>query len=266
MEEWVCPSCGTSNDDERDKCIYCGRLRPPPPKAPVTYRVSSTADGPKAGPMAKVAIFSAIVLILLVAGGLWSDRHKTSAEEKLQPVNGIYEIDGYYFVNVSEEDPDRVGEVSRMLALSGTMELTEGEIDAHRFIAPIEGCVYFQVPVWIFWLEEGSGYDRTSWCAVFEDGEDESVYWSPNAYEYTDAESFSPMILDGRNQFTFTLSAFTVAPMVNGKPTLDGYNGYHMAVSLGDSVVGFETREAAEQFHESLTDLDFWDKWMNGRL
>lgn len=66
---------------------------------------------------------------------------------ELQADNGIYKIGSYYFVDVSEEDPDRVGEVSRMLTLTGTMELDEGAIDASRLIAPIEGCVFFQLPV-----------------------------------------------------------------------------------------------------------------------
>lgn len=83
------------------------------------------------------------------------------------------------------------------------------------------------------------------------------MYIGAEAYEYLDAENFSPMILDTRDQFSFTLSAFTVAPMVDGSPVA---GGYHIAIDLDNAVVGFNSRATAEQFRESLTDSEFWDK------
>ena len=176
-----------------------------------------------------------------------------------EAVNGVYEIDGYYFVDVSETDQERLEEVSRLMVLPETMEFEGVELFASRLMAPIEGCVYFQFPVMIVWIEDDSGYDETPWCVIFRDGNDDNLYIGRGAYTFVDTETYRWAVIDTRDQLTFTLSAFTVAPMVDDAPVAGGYTPVML---LGGAIVGFETREAAERFYESLTDLAFWDKLM----
>lgn len=95
MSKWMCNYCNTYNDDERDKCQNCGRLRPVSVQQidiTTVYKTSGENNTRRSSPTLIIGIFATVVILCLILTAWFKDlSDRTENKNEQAPVSVGYD-------------------------------------------------------------------------------------------------------------------------------------------------------------------------------